>query len=102
MCAACEQGDRERVWALIDIISLGQLPAGHTEADLLALGLPLPRELYREEQADGTILIRQQNCFATPSLPGHGAGRIQLQQGQKSFRKLLLNTEFEEPSPSML
>jgi len=59
MCAACEQGDRERMWSLIDIISTGQMPAGHNEGDLLAMGLPLPGELYREEQADGTILIRQ-------------------------------------------
>ena len=59
MCWACETGDRERIWALIDVISLGQMPAGHTAEDLRAMGLPQPGELYREEQADGTILIRQ-------------------------------------------
>ena len=59
MCWACESGDRERVWALIDVISTGQMPAGHTAEDLRAIGLPQPGELYREEQADGTILIRQ-------------------------------------------
>jgi hypothetical protein len=59
MCWACEEGDRERIWALIDIISTGQMPAGHTADDLRAMGLPQPGELYREEQADGTILIRQ-------------------------------------------
>jgi hypothetical protein len=59
MCQACETGDRERMWSLIDIISTGQMPAGHTKDELLAMGLPLPGELYREEQPDGTILIRQ-------------------------------------------
>ena len=59
MCWACQEGDRERIWALIDIISTGQMPAGHTEQDLRDMGLPVPGELYREEQADGTILIRQ-------------------------------------------
>lgn len=59
MCQACETGDRERIWALIDIISSGQMPAGHTAADLRDMGLPQPGELYREEQPDGTILIRQ-------------------------------------------
>jgi hypothetical protein len=59
MCWACETGDRERIWALIDIISSGKMPAGHTAEDLRAMGLPQPGELYREEQPDGTILIRQ-------------------------------------------
>jgi hypothetical protein len=59
MCWACESGERERIWALIDVISSGQMPAGHTAEDLSAMGLPQPGELYREEQADGTILIRQ-------------------------------------------
>ena len=52
MCMACEQGDQERIWALVEIISTGVLPDGHTEADLRALGLPIPGELYREEQPD--------------------------------------------------
>ena len=59
MCMACEQGDQERIWALVEIISTGMLPDGHTEEDLRAMGLPLPGELYREEQPDGTVLIRQ-------------------------------------------
>ena len=57
MCWACQEG--ERIWALIDIISTGQMPAGHTAEDLRAMGLPQPGELYREEQPDGTVLIRQ-------------------------------------------
>jgi hypothetical protein len=59
MCMACEQGDQERIWALVEIISTGVLPDGHTEEDLRAMGLPVPGELYREEQPDGTVLIRQ-------------------------------------------
>ena len=59
MCQACETGDQERIWALIDVISQGIMPAGHTADDLRAMGLPQPGELYREEQPDGTILIRQ-------------------------------------------
>jgi len=59
MCWACQQADQERIWALVDIISTGQMPAGHTAEDLRAMGLPQPGELFREEQPDGTILIRQ-------------------------------------------
>ena len=59
MCWACDEAERERIWALVDIISTGQMPAGHTADDLRAMGLPQPGELVREEQPDGTILIRQ-------------------------------------------
>lgn len=59
MCMACEQGDQERIWAMVEIISTGVLPEGHSEEDLRAMGLPVPGELYREEQPDGTFLIRQ-------------------------------------------
>jgi len=59
MCWACQQADQERIWALVDIISTGEMPAGHTAEDLRTMGLPQPGELYREEQPDGTILIRQ-------------------------------------------
>ena len=59
MCLACEQGEQERIWELVEIISTGRMPDGHTAEDLLAMGLPLPGELYREEQPDGTVLIRQ-------------------------------------------
>jgi hypothetical protein len=69
MCWACEQSERERIWGLVDIISTGQMPAGCTADDLRAMGLPQPGELFREEQPDGTILIRQHapkkpNAFA--------------------------------------
>jgi len=59
MCWACQQADQERIWALVDIISTGQMPAGHTADDLRTMGLPQPGELHRVEQPDGTILIRQ-------------------------------------------
>ena len=59
MCWACQESERERIWALVDIISMGKMPAGHTPDDLRAMGLPQPGELLREEQPDGTILIRQ-------------------------------------------
>jgi hypothetical protein len=59
MCFACEQADLERRWELIEIISTGRMPEGHTADDLRAMGLPLPGELVREEQPDGTILIKQ-------------------------------------------
>lgn len=61
MCLACEQSDMEMRWEMINIISLGKLPDGHTADDLRAMGLPVPGELYRETQADGTVLIRQRS-----------------------------------------
>jgi hypothetical protein len=54
---ACEQGNQDRIWELVEIIATGKMPDGHTADDLRAMGLPLPGELYREEQPDGTILI---------------------------------------------
>jgi hypothetical protein len=59
MCLACEQADLEWRWEMIEVISTGRLPDGHTAEDLRAMGLPLPGELVREPQPDGTILIKQ-------------------------------------------
>ena len=59
MCMACEQGNQDRIWELVEIIATGKMPDGHTADDLRAMGLPQPGELYREEQPDGTILIKQ-------------------------------------------
>jgi hypothetical protein len=59
MCWACQEAERERIWALVEIISRGEMPAGHTADDLRNMGLPQPGELVREQQPDGTILIRQ-------------------------------------------
>ena len=47
MCWACESGDRERIWALVDVISTGQMPAGHTAEDLRAMGLPYGLSVVR-------------------------------------------------------
>ena len=41
MCLACEQGDLESRWEMIEIISHGRLPDGHTAEDLRAMGLPV-------------------------------------------------------------
>ena len=59
MCLACEQADLEWRWELVEIISHGRMPDGHTAEDLRAMGLPLPGEVYREQQPDGTFLIKQ-------------------------------------------
>jgi hypothetical protein len=53
--------EMEQRWEMINIISTGKLPDGHSAEDLRAMGLPLPGELYRETQADGTVLIRQRS-----------------------------------------
>lgn len=46
-------------WEMVEIISTGQMPPGHSAEDLRRLGLPQPGELIRETQPDGTVLIRQ-------------------------------------------
>ena len=61
MCLACEQADLERRWELVEIVSHGRLPEGHTADDLRALGLPVPGEIFREQQPDGSILIKQRS-----------------------------------------
>jgi hypothetical protein len=61
MCLACEQGEQERIWALVEVISTGKMPDGHTADELRTMGLPLPGELFREQQPDGTILIKQRS-----------------------------------------
>ncbi len=59
MCLACEQADLEGRWELVEIISHGRMPEGHTADELRAMGLPLPGEIFRERQPDGTIPIKQ-------------------------------------------
>ena len=59
MCMACEMGEQERLWELVEIISTGVMPPGHTADDLRKLGLPQPGELIRDMQPDGTVIIRQ-------------------------------------------
>ena len=45
MCLACQQQDAEMLWELVEIISTGVMPPGHTAGDLRKLGLPQPGEL---------------------------------------------------------
>lgn len=59
MCLACEEMDLERRWELVEIISQGRMPEGYTASELRDMGLPLPGEVVRETQPDGTILIKQ-------------------------------------------
>ena len=59
MCQACEQQDAEMLWDLVETISRGEMPVGHTADDLRKLGLPQPGELIRDMQPDGTVIIRQ-------------------------------------------
>ncbi len=56
---ACEQQNQEMLWEMVETISRGEMPAGHTVDDLRKLGLPLPGELIRDMQADGTVIVRQ-------------------------------------------
>ncbi len=42
MCLACEEADMYYRWQLIQQIAKGEMPEGHSEEDLRALGLPLP------------------------------------------------------------
>jgi hypothetical protein len=96
MCWACQEAERERIWALIDVISLGEMPAGHTAEDLRAMGLPLPGELYREEQPDGTILIRQ---VAPSELAGKSGPNSQLKNEPKNGPKNKPKNTFVCDSP---
>jgi hypothetical protein len=56
---ACEQQNAEMLWDMVETISRGEMPAGHTADDLRKLGLPQPGELIRDMQPDGTVIIRQ-------------------------------------------
>lgn len=53
MCLACEEADMYYKWQLIQQIAKGEMPDGHSEDDLRALGLPLPGELEVVEEPDG-------------------------------------------------
>ena len=59
MCLACEEADMYYKWQLIQQIAKGEMPDGHTEDDLRALGLPLPGEVEVVEEPDGTKVVRQ-------------------------------------------
>lgn len=59
MCLACEEADMYYKWQLLQQIAKGELPEGHSEDDLRALGLPLPGEIEVIEEPDGTKVVRQ-------------------------------------------
>jgi hypothetical protein len=59
MCLACEEADMYYKWQLIQQIAKGEMPEGHSEDDLRALGLPLPGEIEVVEEPDGTKVVRQ-------------------------------------------
>jgi hypothetical protein len=54
-------------WQLIQQIAKGEMPEGHSEEDLRALGLPLPDEIEIVEEPDGTKVVRQKAPAQKPS-----------------------------------
>jgi hypothetical protein len=61
MCQACGPDNFEDKWRMIEIIADGKLPDGHSVADLRAMGMPVPGELYRQTRWDGSTEIRQRS-----------------------------------------
>jgi hypothetical protein len=59
MCLACEEADMYYRWQLIQQIAKGEMPEGHSEDELRAMGLPLPGEIEVVEEPDGTKVVRQ-------------------------------------------
>jgi hypothetical protein len=59
MCMACEEAEMYYRWQLLEQIAKGEMPAGLTEADLRAMEMPLPGEIARFEEPDGTISFRK-------------------------------------------
>ena len=59
MCMACEEAEMYYRWQLLEQIAKGEMPAGLTETDLRAMEMPLPGEIARFEEPDGTISFRK-------------------------------------------
>jgi hypothetical protein len=59
MCMACEEAELYYRWQLLEQIAKGEMPAGLTEDDLRAMEMPLPGEIARFEEPDGTISFRK-------------------------------------------
>jgi len=68
MCMACEEAELYYRWQLLEQIAKGEMPAGLSEDDLRAMQLPLPGEIARFEEPDGTISFRRV-ARATKSKP---------------------------------
>lgn len=69
MCMACEEAELHYRWQMLERIAKGEMPDGFTEDDLRAMQLPLPGEIARFEEPDGTISFRkvQKAVKAKPS-----------------------------------
>ena len=76
MCLACEEADMYYRWQLLQQIAKGEMPEGHSEDDLRALGLPLPDEIEIVEEPDGTKVVRQK-------APAPQASRFCLRQPER-------------------
>jgi hypothetical protein len=59
MCMACEEAELYFRWQLLEQIAKGEMPEGMSESDLRAMQLPLPGEVARFEEPDGTISFRK-------------------------------------------
>jgi hypothetical protein len=59
MCMACEEAELYYRWQLLEQLAKGEMPAGLTEDDLRAMEMPLPGEVARFEEPDGTISFRK-------------------------------------------
>jgi hypothetical protein len=59
MCMACEEAELYYRWQMLERIAKGEMPDGFTEDDLRAMQLPLPGEIARFEEPDGTISFRK-------------------------------------------
>jgi hypothetical protein len=56
---ACEEAELYYRWQLLEQIAKGEMPSGLSEDDLRAMELPLPGEVERLEEPDGTISFRR-------------------------------------------
>jgi hypothetical protein len=56
---ACEEAELYYRWQLLEQLAKGEMPAGLTEDDLRAMEMPLPGEIARFEEPDGTISFRK-------------------------------------------
>lgn len=70
MCMACEEAELYYRWQLLEQLAKGEMPSGLSEDDLRAMELPLPGEVARFEEPDGTISFRKVARVAKPSLGG--------------------------------
>jgi hypothetical protein len=59
MCMACEEAELYFRWQLLEQIAKGEMPEGMSESDLRDMQLPLPGEIARFEEPDGTISFRK-------------------------------------------